>query len=415
VLGADHDFTAGGTCYYYSNGVDSFVVSWIAVPEFSPDGSLDDSTHTFQLILSAADSSLTFQYGESHGDFEEGGNLADVIGMENVNGQVGLEYLETNLPSNHMWHDGLAVRFHAIPDPSFVVHDFGVIDGFWEGSGAMFLPINTAFTPRGLFQNFGNQPENNLPVRCQIRRGTTSVFISNDTIPHLEPSEQTWLDFPAQFTPDSVIPYRVTFSTLMAGDQNNANNSKTLELNCYRLPAELSYSAETPTGQSRSWNGDYSGFGAEYQIPQDIRITRVSFYAEVTAAGDAYVWVLPDSSGRPQEFNPLVNDTVRVTATGWKDVDISWANVEIPANDKFYIVVLHALQNTFSIGMDASVPLSYRGWEYTGGMAPDRDRLMSPSSSLPIPPRSLGCMMIMPCPRVSASPRIIPILSTPKP
>jgi len=372
VLVGDLDFTRGnGSCYYYSNAADTFIISWITVGEFG----YIDSTHTFQVIFSASDTSILFQYGDNHGRFlDSGGTTRSVIGIENVNGQVGLEYLHDNLPSNHMWHSGLAMRFHPNPDPNFVVHDFGIVDGFVDGSGALYIPVNSTVTPRGLFKNFGNQAENNLPVRCVIRRGTTQVYTRTDTIAHLDPAEQTWVDFGLNFTPDSVTVYRVTFSTLMSGDQNNTNNTKTTELDSYRLPQEIAYCDNTPGATPRSWSGDFSGFGVEFQVPQDIRVTRGSFSVVAGTNGPAYIWILPDSAGHPQESNSLAGDTVTITTSGWVDIDFTADNLIFPANAKFYMVVLHAFQNTFSFDMDDTAPLSNRGWEYTGGLAPDRDR-----------------------------------------
>lgn len=378
VLAGDLDFTRpGALCYYYTNNADTFIVSWIDVPQFSADHSLDDSTHTLQLILSAADSTLKFQYAENHGNFAEGGNLADVIGIENVNGQVGLEYLEDNLPSNHMWHDGLALRYHPIPDPNFVVHDFGVIDGFQDGSGALFIPLNTPFTPRALYKNFGNQPEDNLQVRCQLRRGTTQVYTVTDTLAHLEPGEEIWVDFPQTYTPDQLGVYRATFSAIMTGDQNSNNNSKITEFDVYQLPQDLRYCDDIGEA-GRSWNGDFSGFGMEFQVPEPVSIDTASFNVfSVTTSGPAYIWILPDSAGQPDADNILAADTVTVTTTGWVNVNFSWANLQFPANEKFYVVAVHAFQTTFEFSMDQTPPLANRGWEYTGGLGPDRDRALS--------------------------------------
>jgi hypothetical protein len=378
VLAGDLDFTVGGTCYYYTNAVDTFIVSWIDVPQFSSDGSQDDSTHTFQLILSAADSSLTFQYGENHGNFNEAGNLQTVIGMENVNGQVGLEYLEDNLPSQRMWHDGLATRYYPIPDPNFVVHDFGVVNGLQEGSGAMFVHEDSSFQVRLRVKNFGNQPEPTLRASCIIRRGTTFV-VYHDTVdvPALAPGEEYWVDFPDLYTPDSVFQFRAIFATIMTGDQNSTNNTITCEIDCYNLPQYLSY-VDNTADNNRSWNGDFSGFGVEYQVPEPVRVDSATFYiAGFTANGPAYVWIVPDDGTGPDMDNILAGDTIDITIVGWYTMDVTPFNLNFGANAKFYVVALHAFVSTFAFGVDTAIPLSRRGWEYTGGLAPDRDRDVS--------------------------------------
>jgi len=379
VLTGDLDFTVGGTCYYYSNSVDTFIVSWIDVPPFSPPGqNWSDSTHTFQLILSAADSTLRFQYGENHGDFSQSGNLADVIGIENVNGQVGVEYLHDNAPVQHMWHDSLAVVFHPEPDPNFVVHDFGMVDGLVEGSAGQFIPSGEPYSIMALAKNFGNQPEDSLRVRCQIRRGFTTVYDHDYWISHLDPGQEQWITYPITYGTDTLGVYRVTFSSIMSGDQNTLNNTKTCEMDFYELPQQIAFCDEIAE-DGRSWNGDFSGFAQEFQLPEGVHITTAYFNIfSFTATGPAYIWILPDDgTGHPDEANPLAGDTLTITSDGWKTVDFSNANVNIAAYDKFWIVEIHAIQSTFAFGMDQSIPLSYRGWEYTGGLAPDRDRELS--------------------------------------
>ena len=112
-------------------------------------------------------------------------------------------------------------------------------------------------------------------------------------------------------------------------------------------------------------------------MPEPIEVTTASFHVfAVTTAGPAYVWILPDNDG-PDEDNPLAGDTVQVTSDGWVDLDFSDAGLTFEANEKFYVVALHAFESSFSFSMDQTTPLSFRGWEYTGGLAPDRDREVS--------------------------------------
>jgi hypothetical protein len=374
VLTGDLDPSRGNPeCYYYTNNADTFIVSWINFGEFG----FIDSLHTFQVIFSAADSSILFQYGENHGNFRDsGGNNMTVIGIENVNGQVGLEYMHNNLPQDRLWHEGLAIKFHPEPDPEFEVFDFGIVDGFHEGSGADFIPNNEPYTIRTLAKNFGNQGIDDVDVRCQIRRGYTTVYNVTVTLAHLDPGEEVWVEFDSTFTPVQATTHRATFSAIMSGDQNANNNTKICELDPYELPQELRY-CDDVAETGRSWTGDFSGFGCEFQMPEAIEVTSASFNVfAVSSQGPAYVWILPDDDG-PDEDNPLAGDTVNVTSDGWYDLDFSDAGLTFAPNEKFYVVAIHAYQNTFSFAMDQSTPLSYRGWEYTGGLAPDRDRGVS--------------------------------------
>jgi hypothetical protein len=376
ILTGDLDFTQGnGECWYYTNGVDSFIISYLHVREFGDA----NSSHTFQCIFSAADSTIKFQYGPNVGTFlDSNGEHRTVIGIENVNGQVGLEYLHDNLPAQRIWHEGLAIVFHPEPDPNFVVHDFGMVDGLAEGSAGQFIRVSEPFTVQANAKNFGNQPEDSLRVRCQIRQGFSTVYDHDYWISHLDPGQEMWITYADLFTPASVNVYRATFSAIMSGDQNTFNNSATCEIDAYQLPQQIAF-CDDVSEAGRSWNGDYSGFAQEFQMPEAVHITNAYFNLNgFTTSGPAYIWVLPDDgTGHPDEANSLAGDTMTITSDGWKTVNFTADNINIAAYDKFWVVVLHALQGTFAFGMDQTVPLSYRGWEYTGGLAPDRDRSLS--------------------------------------
>jgi hypothetical protein len=164
----------------------------------------------------------------------------------------------------------------------------------------------------------------------------------------------------------------------MTGDAVPGNNSLTTELCSYRLPQELKYD-DGLADDGRSWTGDSSGFGIEFQVPEAVHVTTGRFYINgITAAGNAWAWIFPDNGNHhPDLTRLLASDTIMVSDTGWITADFTSANLQFFPNDIFYFVVLHALQNTIQFGMDNTVPLSNRGWEYTGGMAPDRNRSVS--------------------------------------
>ena len=370
VLTGDLDFTHGDpSCYYYTNNADTFIVSWINVREFA----LPQTKHTFQVIFSAADSSILFQYGDTEGNFTG----TDVIGIEDVVGRVGLQYLRNNFPPDQMWHAGLALKFHPEPDPNFVFHDFGVVDGFNEGSGAEFIPNNQPYTIKALVKNFGTEPEDDLSVRGRINLPGPDY---DDTVyvDHLEPGQSRWVEFADLFTPSEVSTFSVTFTADMSNDEYSSNDTKICELDSYELPQELQYCDDTAE-EGRAWNGDFSGFGVEFEMPEAIEVTSASFNVNsVSSTGPAYVWILPDDgTGNPDEANPLAGDTVTVYDPGWIDIDFSWADLTFEPNEKFFVVAIHANRSTFWFGMDNDAPLSNRGWEYTGGLAPDRNREVS--------------------------------------
>jgi hypothetical protein len=92
----DLNFENGGTGYFYTNNVDSAVITWDHVPDWRQEG-----IFTFQIILSRP-AGITYQY------LEMGPGRMDecTIGIENSDGTVGLQmaYNATYV------HDDLAIR-----------------------------------------------------------------------------------------------------------------------------------------------------------------------------------------------------------------------------------------------------------------------------------------------------------------
>jgi hypothetical protein len=92
----DLNFENGGTGYFYTNEVDSAIITWDHVPDWRQEG-----IFTFQIILTRP-AGITYQY------LEMGPGRLDEcsIGIENSDGTVGLEIAYN---ASYM-HDNLAVR-----------------------------------------------------------------------------------------------------------------------------------------------------------------------------------------------------------------------------------------------------------------------------------------------------------------
>jgi hypothetical protein len=97
-LGADLVFSGvdSAECYYYTNNVDTFIVSYINVAAWDTGGI--SGAHTFQLMLTGQDSCIYFQYNRQNGQFYQGQNCA---GIEDGS--------------------GLQVFLHANPDSGYAV------------------------------------------------------------------------------------------------------------------------------------------------------------------------------------------------------------------------------------------------------------------------------------------------------
>lgn len=377
-LAGDLDFTrtsSNPTCYYYTNNVDTFIVSWINVREWPVPNDPDSLTsHTFQLILCKNDSSITFQYGTQIGTFENSSTAGEhscQIGIEDLIGRTGLNYNnDWTIPTSTQPHDGLVVRIHPIPRPGFIFHDVGIFGGMNITSGAELIKIGNVFTPKAVIKNFGTANEVNIIVNCNIKKGLYNFYNKSDTITGLGAGEEAWAIFPDTFMSAMDI-YSAIFRTTLTGDQFAANNRDTTELSPYQSPGILTYVDSTI--QYNSWTGGHGGWANEFILTEPIRVT--DFYTDVmmdnTFPGYAML-IMADANGDPDMAQVVWADTFQVADTNWITIPVN-PNVQIPANQKFFAAVI-ADSTGLSQGTDNTTPLSNRGWEYTTSFAVSRDR-----------------------------------------
>ncbi|MCP4583887.1 MAG: T9SS type A sorting domain-containing protein [candidate division Zixibacteria bacterium] len=80
----DLNFNDGGEAYYYTNGVDSLIVSYINVAHYSSGG---PGPYTFQVIL-LADGNIVYQYADINDPID-----SHTIGIQDENGTIGLQVI----------------------------------------------------------------------------------------------------------------------------------------------------------------------------------------------------------------------------------------------------------------------------------------------------------------------------------
>jgi hypothetical protein len=364
-------------CYYWTNNTDSFAVQYTTVPEFANP----DSIHTFQVVLDATDSSITYYYGVQRGIFYAPGHGSKmVIGMEDITGTIGLEYLHDLLPSKNMFHDSLALRFHPEPSDTFEFHDIGTDAVFNEGNQAKLQSIDNLTIVGAFIKNYGTEPENDFEVECKIKDPDNNT-VYRDTISIttvLDAGQKRWAYF-APFTPTMEGQYSVDVRTLLS-DRIVSNNTMRAELRVIDFqggssPVDLLYDDGT-ADDGRSWNRDSSGFGQEFEspyLPMQVHNVQVNVF-NAGPGGNMVVWLMDDDgTGNPGEI--LAASTIMVNQSGWHTIDFSSHNITI-TEGKVFAMAVHETQGTFTFAMDqtATLPFSYRGWQYIGGLTPDRDR-----------------------------------------
>ncbi|OPX18066.1 hypothetical protein BXT86_03220, partial [candidate division WOR-3 bacterium 4484_100] len=157
ALMSDLDFTAGSPSAYYwtNNAQDTCIIAYYNVQFWNVSSSLN----TFEIILSRPDSSITFQYYTQQGVPYGGWSGALTVGIENIAGNVGLQYNHDQQPSNNAIHDSLAVLFYPPDTTSYQVHDMSVSKVMNDISGGFFVYNGDPVDFWALIKNTGNQVE----------------------------------------------------------------------------------------------------------------------------------------------------------------------------------------------------------------------------------------------------------------
>ena len=372
-LACDLDFSTipGGECYYYTNNADTFIVSWINVPEWR-ENPVSGTEHTFQLILCGTDSSITFQYGPQNGDWQNPDG-ATSIGIEDLFGRIGINYLSNLQPQSHIPTNGMVIRIHPEPDPDFIYRDVAMDGAMNHGSGAIFCPVNQPITLVAYVKNGGTVGLDNIPINGRIKQHPNPNYVYNETVTinHLDAGESTILEFPLQYTPTVVAGYSIVFKSNMT-DDFYYNNLDTCEMRSYEFNPDFEFTYADTAYQPSSWAGGDGGFANEFIAPEMIELTEIGVYMYDDNT-PCYINVMPaDANGNPDVNNILFADTTAIMDTAWAYVSVT-EGVTFYGGQKFFIAALSGGEG-WAIGQDTGYPLSYRGWENVGSYTPSRDR-----------------------------------------
>jgi len=378
ILAGDLDFTvaaANAHCYYWSNGVDSLVVTFVDVTEWQTVAN-PNLRHTFQVILNKQDSSITYQYGRQQGQYNATNNTTLSVGIENQTGQIGLNYTFSTVPPHALMPDsGLAIKIKRTVNTGLAVTDAGIVGGFDAENRAKMFIANQPATIQTLVKNFGTADLSNIRVTYAITR--TGQPTARDTVflASLLVGEQSLVSFPRLFTPAVTGSYSAAFSAFVAGDVGPGNNNKTAELvsTTFSMLQNSLLAYETNTqGTTISWNGGGGGMGVEYDLPASVYPVRIEsvYVRTTTAALNMIVEILDGSTGIPGAV--LATRTV-TSINGMNAISFVSDSVRI-SSGKFFVGARGDIAATITWSLETAAPISYRTWEYTNGYAPYRSR-----------------------------------------
>ena len=375
-LMSDFDFTGSGNpakAFYWTNAaLDTFIVEYDSVKFWSTGG-----LNTFEIILTKADSCITFQYKKQSGAPYNGwvpGNATS--GIENVSGMVGISYLYGNIPTRNMIHDTLAVKYIPPAVTSYQVHDAGVWRAMNEENGAIFLLKDNPVEFWAKFKNTGNQAETGYPAYAVVRNATnTVVYADTIAVGAQAPGQVDSLEFDPAWTPTTNGLYTLKTYTNLTGDMFRGNDTVRTEIHVVTYPAELTYDNGT-VSNSMYWNGNSGGFGNRFVAPSyPIEVTAIKANLSSATVVGCTLWLLAADGPNGMPGTVLARNTVSVNST-----TPTWFQYNIPSpvaisGGAFFVGVTSDAEMAPSYSMDTTKPLSFQGWEFTGGWSPGRDQI----------------------------------------
>ena len=377
----DLNFSGGGNIgevyYYHDVGNEQFIVSyenvpwWVnAVPDYIGDNS-------FQVILDATDSSITFQYLNADAlNFNDIAGCASdlVIGIEGPTGTMGLMTNQDVMPSNNY-----AIKFVytnpvliSVPDvtPFWTLNPERGGDFHFDGQSVQ-IPIN--------IKTVGNvDVTTDIVVDVVVQdQFLTTVGTFNTTIiggiamGNDSTVQYTWI-------PSGLGQYSVRTVVTNVDDINITNDTLITEIEVLDpapVPGRYSYINETDVMQSTiAWNsGNDDGVGSRF-VPNSYPVVIDSIGAFVGGVGDVVLELYADDGVNNLPGTLLHTETFlsgSVTMNAWVTSILTTPDTIFSGG--FYVVWIQPNTATTNLGTILTPPFSRRNVELVSGWEVYRD------------------------------------------
>ncbi len=222
-----------GKVYYWSNNTDSLIVSFEQAAFWNQ--ALDfRGSNTFQIILDAASKSIKFQYLEQTSLYDtaySGMTNPAITGIENINGQIGLEVATDLFPAPR------AILFEYPDSVTFTIVD---VQPDWvnnPANGGFFLLANAGTILNASVSNVGNS---SIAAAFPV---STEIFASFGGVPTGSPlysesfsfggmanGQSIAFSYGPTYTPTAAGIFHVITETALGTDVNNGNDNIETEL-----------------------------------------------------------------------------------------------------------------------------------------------------------------------------------------
>lgn len=357
--------------YHWDQPNQQFIISYVNAPWWNanPPGYL--GSNTFQVILSAADSSITYQYldvDQVNLNNQAGCAQDLVIGMENVTGDIGLNpYTEIVPPDNY------AIKFY-YPNPvTYTIQDATPQWNQNTENKGQFVLANSDFNLQTAISNVGNTDiSDDIAITANVSDlNNINVYSALDTVSNLSAGGTNTVVFPVSA---NLAPGQYFFETETSNpnDINPGNDVTISELNAVDMSQgafTLSYATQNPPFTSVAWTGG-GGVGAYYKPPSyPVFLDSIGVYI-VDAGGsqDFTLEVYDDDQGSNIPGSVLSTQVV----SGFSYLPNQWVNVPLSSplqidSGGVYIGWIHQTGNTIALGTEQVGPISQQSYEYVGG------------------------------------------------
>lgn len=369
-LMSDLNFTGvgnPGTVQYWTNNVDQFVISYLNVPYWTASAPGYIGNNSFQVILSAADSSITFQYQTLSG-YVNGACLADLtVGIENSTGNIGLQCY-SDMPPPAVF----AIRFDPPNVPLITVPDAKANWNQNVSNKAEILVANGANPLLVSVKNAGNvdlTTATNSVLNITTVPGGANVYTFNQSVPTLAQGAEAQIT-PTAFTPPAAGDFSFIHTVSNVSDINPSNNSITTELvaiNACLATIPLDYlGTATPNTGTINWNGGANDDGVAVYFEPPLApydVTSLQYYIS-SNAGDAFIASVYDDDGLNGAPGTLLATT---TVAGGSVLTGAWNTINlgtpITLNSGGFYVVWYQGGSTIFLGMSTLAPFSNQNYE----------------------------------------------------
>jgi hypothetical protein len=361
--------TDSAKCYYKVNAAhDTLIVSYLNVPFYDiPANGGSVGSNTFQIILSAVDSSITFQYKEQIGNAY--GSAFTYTGIENNSGTIGLTWTNfmggINPPANY------AIKYYPPHNSTLVVSDATILYNDNSETGALFLPANS-LTPHLLttaVKNWGNVPLDSFNVHGIVKDGSGNQIVIDDfTTDSLDVSESQIVTFTYPLLTGAPGDYKFIATSQLSGDDVQIDDSKKQELvvvDTTQLEIRLSYdNGNTSNITSVNWVGGEGGVGM-YFIPPvyPCHVTKLHYYIISNTGSSMSARIFDDDgiSGLPYTlYDSVYVNSADIAVGAWTDVILP--NPVTITSGGFYVAWDMQGEN-IALACSLSDPFSNRSYE----------------------------------------------------